>query len=149
MGSSGGDDGTEVLGQGVGPLDLSAPSAVPGGEVSLRGSGCIAGETVGFFADGESVGQTVADGDGAFDATVVLPADLGIGEHQLEARCGGVTLDATIDIVITTTTGAASTSAGVVLAFFLLIALVFTQGRGSLPARQGIDASDDDLIDVR
>ncbi len=85
------------------------------------------------FAIGDrSLGATTAAVDGRFQATLSLQS-FGIGRHGVVATCGGIRLEAPLDLVVTASTGGTAlttaAAAGAVLSFFVLLALLLTEGR--------------------
>jgi len=91
-------------------LDVSTLEPVPGGAVTISGSGFAPGSDVTITI--ESTPQTLttvsADADGAFTATVQIPADLSTGSHMLKAT--GVTPDGAT-LVLSTEVTVAGTGA--------------------------------------
>jgi hypothetical protein len=72
-------------------LVISASSVAAGGSVTIGGTGCLPNSEVevgiGGEEFGEALGTTMTDGAGAFEATVVIPADFPAGEYDLLAFC--------------------------------------------------------------
>lgn len=116
----------------TGALRLDRPSALPGGRTTVRGAGCPPGSDVALTIDGRSVGSAAADADGRFEATLSLES-FGIGRHLVVATCGGTRLEVPLDLVVTAsrsgTALASAVAAGAVLCFFVLLALLLTEGR--------------------
>jgi len=103
-------------------LSVDKPSVGPGGELLVAGAGCDAGAPVTLTLEGQLVGNTVADANGAFK-TPVSVGNASVGRHVLTAKCGP-TLTTTIDVVLASKViqgGAAS----IVIVLFLLVALGF------------------------
>jgi hypothetical protein len=76
-------------------LAVASPSVHAGGEVTISGSGFTPRAPITIMIDGVTVakGSTYADGAGHFSATVVVPADIPTGSHDIQAhgsaRSGG------------------------------------------------------------
>lgn len=115
------------------PLQLERPSALPGGEARIRGTGCPPGSDVALRIEGRRVGSARADAGGRFDTDIDLQG-FGVGRHSVVSECGGATFETRIDLVVTTSTGATAAAeaatAGAVLCFFVLLAFLLTAGRG-------------------
>jgi hypothetical protein len=90
-----------------------------------------------FSLGGTPVAATRADASGRFDALVRLPS-APVGRHLLDGTCGDTRFESPIDLVVSTAGGAAVVSmgaaAGAVLSFFVLLALILSQGRGAPPS---------------
>ena len=78
---------------------VSPGDVVPGGSVTVSGSGCQPGETVTItltqVAATKAVGDSVViatattDANGAFTITFVVPEGTAVGSYTLTANCGG------------------------------------------------------------
>ncbi len=135
-------------------LVLDRPSALPGGDAVVRGSGCPARSTVSFSLAGNPVGITQADSAGRFEGHLILQP-LPIGRYTLDGQCAGVRFQSPIDLVVTSSTSASSQSmsaaAAAALVFFVLLLGLFSQGRGDppTPATRVVPGQDDELDDGR
>lgn len=68
----------------------SSSSAVAGGSMLVKGTGCQAGGTVTFVLDGSKVPETsTASRAGIFVQAVRIPADSAVGIHAVDATCDG------------------------------------------------------------
>jgi len=74
-----------------GSLVLSASEARPGGTVTVSGAGCLPNSTVSiaFQPGGVPLGTAQAGANGAFAATVTVPADATAGTHTITTTCTG------------------------------------------------------------
>lgn len=97
----------------TGSLTLSATTVGPGGSLTASGSGCAPGATVALTiaSTSQALGSAVANGSGAFSASVTIPSDISLGAHTIKAVCtaadgGELTLSASI------TAASGSSSAG-------------------------------------
>jgi hypothetical protein len=97
---------------------------VPGGRVSVVGTGCPADSTVQLFVDGKRVATTRADDDGRFEAPVRLDG-LDVGRYRATALCSPVQVLGHLDVVQPTAAGAAVgprvSTAAAVLCFLVLL----------------------------
>jgi hypothetical protein len=86
---------TTGVAPGSSPLTLTSRSVQRGGQVTVSGSGFVPGAqiTITFHSARVVVGTTVADAQGHFSTTVVVPSDVATGTHDIEAagaaRSGG------------------------------------------------------------
>lgn len=89
-------------------LDVSTSQPAPGESVTISGSGFAPGSEVTITIESSPQTLTIvfADADGAFTATVRIPADLSPGLHALEAT--GVTPDGATLVLSTEVTVAAT-----------------------------------------
>jgi len=112
-------------------IALASPSAVAGGEATIRGRGCPHNVPVVVTIDGREVGRSVASGHGEFETRLDL-RDVDVGRRVVLARCGSITLQSTVDVVINTTAPAAGPAAIVsMLALFGIIGMIFLLVRNS------------------
>jgi hypothetical protein len=84
-----------------------AGSAILGGEFVVKGAGCAAGATVTFSTLRLTIGQVVADSDGAY-AAVLSASGLSVGDHVITAACvdrSGNALTLTQTLAVTEPTG--------------------------------------------
>ncbi|MGH9154935.1 MAG: Calx-beta domain-containing protein [Acidimicrobiales bacterium] len=108
----------------VAALELDRSSAPPGREAVATGQGCRPGDEVVLSIEGAEVGRAVADAEGVFQAQITIP-DGALGSLPLLARCGGLALESSIDVVLTTAAGGAGSGAvAAVLCSFVLVGLL-------------------------
>lgn len=101
-------------------LKLAAPSAEPGGEIPVTGTGCNPGGDITAYFGSQVLGTVRAQKDGSFALRILLP-EVEVGRYNLELQCGP-TLIAPVDVVI-----ASSKSGGIsTLALFIFFVLVIT-----------------------
>ncbi|AHH96495.1 putative secreted protein [Kutzneria albida DSM 43870] len=100
-----------------GGLVLDHGSVQPGQPLSASGTGCTPGHAVILTAEGEQVGNAVADDAGRFTAPVEF-SRIQAGRHTITADCG-VRLTGVVDQVITSSSGESSSTL-VILVFFVL-----------------------------
>jgi hypothetical protein len=100
-------------------LTLDAPAIPPGSDDAAQGTGCAPNAPVAFTIDGQTVGETVADKVGDFNAPLDVH-DLVVGRYKVKAVCD-VTMFATLDITQAAQLSPATGTLAVLL-FFLLIA---------------------------
>ena len=115
-------DPVEVL-----DVELSRPSAPPGGGLVIDGTGCPPNSTVNVFIDGESALTTRADENGNFSVGTDLP-ELEIGRHDVVVECAGVRAEETVDVVSSAANGGES-QLGLVLAFFTALGVAVLHQR--------------------
>ncbi len=70
-----------------------------GGEVAVRGSGCVPGETLSVLFDGAQVGTMPSDSGGNFAGSVTVPAGTNPGQHLITVRGSGCELNAVVTVV--------------------------------------------------
>jgi LPXTG-motif cell wall-anchored protein len=92
---------------GGGTFTIDDPTLAAGDAVGVTGTGCAAAAEVTLAVDGEPIGTTTADGDGAFAYTGTLPAGTAPGPHTLTATCGDL-----VQSVQVTVSGDATGAAG-------------------------------------
>lgn len=105
-------------------VELSAPSAPPGGSINIRAGGFAPGSevTIVINSDPVELGAVLASATGTIDAAVTIPSDLAPGEHTLVVSGTGVDGDPRAlstpftvtapDVVVTTTVVAIASGAG-------------------------------------
>jgi len=78
-------DRLEGSGGAAGTVSLDSPTAVPGEELALEGTGFVAGEqlTVTLCSAPRNLGSITADPLGRYQASVRIPADVPLGAHHL------------------------------------------------------------------
>ncbi|MGG7463969.1 GH92 family glycosyl hydrolase [Plantibacter sp. YIM 135347] len=144
-------------------VTLSAGTARPGDTLSVSGTGFAVGEQVEVILHSEPVtlGTFQANGDGVFQANVVLPSDAPLGEHTIEVLGlgSGASASAPLTLVaklpepgtggggttpvrpgdydgILTTTGAQGVEAGGLIALALIVVGGAALGAGFLIRRR-------------
>lgn len=102
-----------------GGLGSGSTTVGPGGTISLNGEGYAGDALISFtmFSTPVDLGTTKANGQGAFSATVKIPADTEPGTHRIEASgegAGGGTLVLSTTITVTGASGGSgdATAAG-------------------------------------
>ena len=105
--------------------------APPGGTTTLSGSGCAPGAHVAIKVADDQVGETTANDDGTFTASVEAP-QLPLGRYVVTATCGGVVAaQGSLDLIgLTSTTGtaaAASVTSVAILTFLVLLLVLLVR----------------------
>jgi hypothetical protein len=114
---------------------LSHSTIDPGGSTELHGEGCVPGNQVVLTFDGNVVGQTTANNQGMFSASIV-PHGYKIGQETVTVSCGSRTFGVELAVV---STAAARTpeSTTAVFGVFVLLGLVLLWGQfGSSASRR-------------
>jgi hypothetical protein len=104
-------------------LGTSNPNPLPGSPETAVGRGCLPSSPVELTLSGIGVGSSTADNRGRFRIPFQMPA-LPVGRHMLLATCGGTTIDAPLDLVMTSASvgaGAPAVTTVMVLLFFVLL----------------------------
>jgi hypothetical protein len=68
-------------------LAVAGTQTYAGGPIYVKGNGCGPGAVVEVALDGTRLGQITADGGGAFNADLIVPAIAGEGSHIVTASC--------------------------------------------------------------
>jgi len=113
---------------------LSHTTVVPGESTVVRGTGCVPATPVVLTIAGNEVGQTTANSQGNFSASITPPS--GAGQVTVTASCGSRTFGVVLSVV---TTVAASTPEGATAVFgvFVLLGFVLLWGQfGSSATRR-------------
>jgi uncharacterized membrane protein YgdD (TMEM256/DUF423 family) len=108
-------------------LTLSRGTVKPGETLEATGAGCAAKIPVVISIDGNNVGTTTTNDQGAF-ATSITPLDLGAGQVTVTATCGSTQLTALLATVATATVSSPEVSAGI-FGVFVLLGLVLFRGQ--------------------
>jgi hypothetical protein len=110
--------------------------AVPGGAVTIIGTGCPPGTTVTISVDGATVATAPVRTDGGYQVTTRVPP-LTVGTHTLVGICGAVRANGHLDVVVPTsgngTAGAAATTVAATFAFFVLLGGQLVRFSGGYP----------------
>jgi hypothetical protein len=114
---------TTVPGPG---LHLYPPSVPPGGQLDIKGHGCVPGAAVSVAVGDHPVGATTADDSGGFSAPVDVPP-LAPGRYQVAADCGPV-LTTPLDVVLATSVSQGGTALALLGFFVLLAGLLMRRG---------------------
>jgi len=101
-------------GSGSATFLIDDSTVVTGQTVGVSGTGCAANEDVTFTIGDTQVGSTVADADGNYSGSVVVPS-LADGQYTINASCGTSVLGLNITVG-GTGAGTVSSSAGTGLA---------------------------------
>lgn len=106
-------------------LTLSPSSVVVGGSFSTSGEGCGAGQTVTVRLGSSVLGNAIADSEGAFSFTGVVPSGTAVGTYTITSTCldpagDSLVLSATLTVAALGTTGS-NTSTLLYVALGLLI----------------------------
>jgi hypothetical protein len=104
-------------------LGTTNPNPLPGSPETAIGRGCLPSSPVELKLGGIGVGSSTADDRGRFRIPFQMPT-LPIGRHTLFASCGGTTIEAPLDVVMTSAgagAGAPAVTTAMVLLFFVLL----------------------------
>lgn len=102
-------------------LAVAPASSLPGGQATVEGGGCRHFEKVALEIGSRPVRTSVADASGQFVASVSLSGE-GIGDHELDARCGALT--ATTNLVVADGEAARPGLSTLLVAIFILLVVV-------------------------
>jgi hypothetical protein len=102
-------------------VHLASPAVPVGTDDSVKGTGCPPGAPVTLRSGGQVVGTAYAGPDGSFTAPVVVDSEP-IGDHQIEADCGGRTGQVALVVALAQAESPPLTTL-LVLLFFILLAL--------------------------
>lgn len=138
-----GDEATAAVTvvRGKGQLKLGASSVAAGGTVTIAGSGLDENQAIALelHSTPVSLGSVTTNGDGAFSATVTIPADTTPGEHHVVAILAD---GSQITAAITVAAAGSGTGSGLALtgadsgSFILLAVVLLALGLGLIVARR-------------
>ena len=142
-----GDEATAAVTvvRGKGQLKLGSSSVAAGGSVTIAGAGLDENQAIALelHSTPVSLGSVTTDGDGAFSATITIPAGTTPGEHHVVA----VLADGSqITAAITVAAAGSVSGGGLALtgadsgSFLLLAAVLLALGLGLIVARRRLRA---------
>jgi len=109
----------------VAPL-LSQSTVVPGEPTVVTGTGCVPNASVVLTIAGKEVGQTTANSQGGFSASIIPPG-YKIGQVTVTASCGSRTFDVFLAVVSTSKLLSPEGSTAV-FGVFVLLGIVLLRG---------------------
>jgi LPXTG-motif cell wall-anchored protein len=91
-------------------IAMSSPSAAPGSEVTVSGTGFQSGATVRLtlHSDPVTLGTAQTDATGAFSAAVTIPADVAAGSHTVLGDDGVLSASASLAVTAAAAPGSGS-----------------------------------------
>ncbi|WP_336648696.1 ExeM/NucH family extracellular endonuclease [Microbacterium sp. MMO-10] len=136
-----GDEATAAVTvvRGKGQLKLGASSVAAGGTVTISGSGLEENEKVALelHSTPVSLGSATADADGAFTATVTIPAGTAAGQHHVVAILSdGSQISVEITVVAAGSGGGLALTGADSGSFLLLALVLLALGLGLVVARR-------------
>jgi len=118
------------------------PNVEVGGEAAVRGSGCVANETLQVFFDGDPIGTIRSNSQGSFAGSIVIPPGTRPGIHLLTVRGSVCILNVNISVLGSTRrlafTGSSSNTGTFVLAGTAAVVIGLIMVVGTRRRRRGI-----------